>query len=96
VREASEANPADDGARFALAVRCAREVAGASTLWLLMPREVSHGAFWEFGYAAGTSARCIVSGRGVDRSIFTALADCFDTDEQALSWLCREGALWAE
>jgi len=54
----------------------------ADVLWLLVPAEGGAGAWVELGYALAKRKPVICSGCH-ERSIFTAMAVCYDRDDQA-------------
>lgn len=83
-----DANPTDHDARIKYARKDVFAVARADFLWLLVPPHGvhSHGAFLEYGLALGGEARRVASG-DTKRSIFLALGEEFETDEEAFWFL---------
>lgn len=59
----------------------------ADLLWVLMPPGISDGAMWEAGYANALGKELIISGPNTERTIFTARACCFETDEAAWDYI---------
>lgn len=78
------ASPLDRAAWAAEDLEGVRE---ADLLWILMPPGMSDGAMWEAGYADALGMDIFISGPDTERSIFTARARCFETDEQAFNCL---------
>ncbi len=75
------ANPVDatEDERWDWAIDDLAGVAKADVLWLLVPAENGAGAFVELGYALARKKPVICSGPFL-RSIFTAMAVCYDSD----------------
>lgn len=65
---------------------CLIEVRRADVLWLLVPSVTAptRGAWVELGYASAIEKRIVLSG-DTRQSIFTALGDEHETDEQAFA-----------
>jgi len=79
----------DDQAHAAL--QDAEAIDRADVLWLLAPRELTKGAWWEHGYAYGTDTQIVTSG-GCP-SIFVALSDrVTETDEEAVEYMATMAA----
>jgi nucleoside 2-deoxyribosyltransferase len=78
------ANPLDatQDERWDWAIDDLQGVKRADVLWLLVPNEEGAGAFVELGYALALGKPVIASGVYL-RSIFTAMAACYDRDDQA-------------
>lgn len=68
------------------------QLEAADVLWARTPPPgvVTHGTFWEMGYARGRGKHVVVSGPDHHRSIFTAQADViFPTHMEAVAYLSR-------
>ncbi len=78
------ANPSDStqDERWDWAIDDLQGVKRADVLWLLVPAEEGAGAFVELGYALALGKPVIASGAYL-RSIFTAMAACYDRDDIA-------------
>ena len=88
IRLEGETNPSDYNLARGYADRCAQQVLGSEIFWMLMPEDISHGVFWEFGLAHGSGIYVVVSGEGQENSIFTTLGDLrVPTEEEALDKL---------
>jgi nucleoside 2-deoxyribosyltransferase len=85
VEVVGEANPvgASMTARANWAKADLSGVAAADVMLLLMPAEGGFGAAVELGYALALGIPVVASGC-TERTIFTALARCFDRDDLAL------------
>jgi hypothetical protein len=79
-----EANPADasNDERWDWAIDDLAGVKSADCVWFLVPDTEGAGAFVELGYALAHDIPVICSGVW-SRSIFTAMAVCYDRDDQA-------------
>lgn len=90
VRKEGVSNPADNRLRYKYARKDVQEIEDAwrdnGLLWMLAPLEpnVSHGAYFELGYATARGMARIVSGEYL-RSIFTSLAT-FHTHSDELAF----------
>jgi nucleoside 2-deoxyribosyltransferase len=65
------------------------EVEACDLFLMLSPHGVSHGAFWELGYADCLDKVIVVSGATATRSVFTARATCIDSDVDAIAVVAR-------
>jgi hypothetical protein len=84
IEERGEANP-PDATRDECWDWAIDDFAGIDTadvVWVLMPTTEGFGAAVELGYALALRKPVIVSGVW-NRSIFTAMAVCYDRDDQA-------------
>jgi hypothetical protein len=81
-----EANPADasNDDRWDWAIDDLAGVKAADVVWLLVPETEGAGAFVELGYALANDIPVVCSGV-YQRSIFTAMAVCYDRDDQAFA-----------
>lgn len=70
------------------------EVESANALWFLVPNAQTRGAWVEVGYALHAGKTVVCSG-DTKQSVFCALADEFDTDEQALAYLAAMQRAWS-
>lgn len=86
IREVGSANPRDatTAQRWEWAVTCLHQVAQADALWFMTPPPGVHtrGAWCELN-AARYGGQHIVCSGDTKQSIFTALGDEYETDEQA-------------
>jgi hypothetical protein len=84
IEDRGTANPVDatTDERWDWAIDDLAGVKAADVLWLLMPATEGFGAAVELGYALAHGIPVICSGVYA-RSIFTAMAVCYDRDDQA-------------
>lgn len=91
ITSVGDANPAHAtrGQRIAWAQKDLDEIDAADVMWLLMPQTPTSGAWLEYGYAIMRDKMLLVSGPDQTRSIFTALAESYETDDDAFDALVR-------
>lgn len=84
VEAVGSANPPDatNDERWDWAIDDLAGVKAADVVWFLVPDTEGAGAFVELGYALAIEKPVICSGL-YQRSIFTAMAVCYDRDDQA-------------
>lgn len=96
----------DSEARLDRSAECLEaldDLGDEDVFWLLVPVTNSAGAWAEFGYVLARERHCdmyelpeiVVSGSAVESSIFTAQADAFDCDDNALQYVSSLAARWA-
>lgn len=97
IKEVGVANPRDatKEQRKEWADTCHDQVTKADTLWLMCPPagQYTRGAWYELGVACRCGVRVISSG-DTKQSIFTALGDEYETDEEAFAYLRAAAGPW--
>jgi nucleoside 2-deoxyribosyltransferase len=85
VHGAGEGNPDDYSVRRTAACEAVKAIDGADALALLVPHapRISHGAFFELGYAEARGKLCVCVGE-TKRSVFCSLYSEVESEEQAI------------